>query len=648
VPIDLALLNPPQCEAVEHGAGPLLVLAGAGSGKTRVITYRVARLIEKGIPGAAILALSFTNKAAGEMHERTTKLCGAGAKKVWMGTFHALGLQLLRETHRKQPFTIYDAADQLGLVREVLRHLKWEDRRWEPKAIQFRISRWKNLMLSPADLEARPQLLKDEYDDAAAQVFPKYEEALRGYAAYDFDDLIVAPVRLARPEWQERWRYVLVDEYQDTNKVQLAMIQHLGGAHGNVTVVGDDDQSIYGWRGAQASNILAFEKHFPGARIVKLEQNYRSRPEILKVSNAVIRVSAKRHEKTLWTKRAEHVKPRLVVLDDPEAEARFVATEISALSANPSDVAVLYRSNLQARVLEDAMREANLPYEVIGGQEFYERKEVKDVLAYLRVAYSRKDEISIRRVVNYPARGIGAATLAKAIEAGPTLYEGLAKVAPAFTHIIEQLKERIEKENAAQAAGWLVEEIKLYQDLHDAASSAAAADRRIGNVKDLIQSLEGRQNVQKYLQLLALRSASQGKDEGPADKVTLTTLHGSKGLEFPVVFLVGLEDGLLPHSRTLNPIATDVLDDAVDLDEERRLLYVGITRARERLYMTHARTRIRRGQAVPVTPSRFLGDIPLELVETSEQTDPKAVGDACMAQLWQMLKKEDPEQPKSG
>jgi DNA helicase-2/ATP-dependent DNA helicase PcrA len=632
---DSATLNAPQREAVEHGAGPLLVLAGAGSGKTRVITHRVARLIDRGTLPQRILALSFTNKAAGEMRERAARLCGPGARKVWMGTFHALGLLLLKEAERRRAFTVYDTADQLGVVREVLRHLKWENRRWEPKAILFRISRWKNARLGPANVLAQPERLRDEYDDAAAQVFPRYEEALRLAAAWDFDDLLCEPVRRALPEWQERWDHVLVDEYQDTNAVQLQFVRHLAERHGNVCVVGDDDQSIYGWRGAQAQNILAFGRHFPGARIVKLEENYRSRPQILAAANAVIRNNSRRHDKTLWTRRSPGPPLRQVVLDDPEAEARFVATEIQALGARPGEVAVLYRSNLQARPFEDALREAGLPYQVVGGQEFYERKEVKDVLAYLRLALSPRDEISLRRIVNYPARGIGPATLARAAaEGAPTLFEGLRPHAPEFCGLIDRLREGLATGDPAAAAEQLVAELRLYEDLHDAAASATAAQRRIGNVKDLIAGLAGRKDLRQYLALLSLRQQEDDSREQGSDAVTLTTLHGAKGLEFPVVFLVGLEEELLPHARTLNPIATDVLgEEAADLDEERRLLYVGITRARERLYLSRARTRIKRGRAAAVTPSRFLAEIPEDLVETENRADDEQVADACMAKL---------------
>jgi ATP-dependent DNA helicase UvrD/PcrA len=608
-------LNPPQREAVEHKDGPLLVLAGAGSGKTRVITHRIARLMERGVDPKRILALTFTNKAAGEMRER------ARAKDVWIGTFHALGLQLLREYHRRQPFTIYDASDQLGLVREVLRRMDWEGRRFDPKALLFRISRWKN---------GAEQTVRDEYDECAAEVFPKYQEGLRGYAAYDFDDLICEPVRLARPEWQHRWDYILVDEYQDTNGVQLRLLQHLGERHGNVCVVGDDDQSIYGWRGAQASNILAFERHFKGARIVKLEENYRSRPQILAAANAVIKHNPARHEKTLWTHRSDGPAVRLAVLADAEAEARFVANEISALRVKPGDCAVLYRSNVQSRAFEDALREAGIAYHVTSGNEFYERKEVKDVLAYVRVALWPRDEISLRRCVNYPARGIGPATLAKAV-GGKTLFDGLRDHAPEFCKIVDRLRVRLDGGDAAGAVRALVDEIGLYDDLHDASPSAAAAQRRIGNVEDLINGLSGRKDIRQYLNLLLLRS-SEEEDKAPGDSVTLATLHGSKGLEFPVVFLAGLEEDLLPHSRVLNPIATDVTEDSADLAEERRLLYVGITRARERLYLLRAAMRVRWGRAAPTVPSRFLEEIPPDMLQTSVEDD-GAVADECMAQL---------------
>jgi DNA helicase-2/ATP-dependent DNA helicase PcrA len=635
VALDLLRLNGPQREAVEHERGPMCVLAGAGTGKTRVITYRVARLLERGAEARRVLAVTFTNKAAAEMRERAGTLVGTAAARVWMGTFHSLGLELLREAQPRRPFTVYDQADQLGLVRELLRQANWQGRRFDPKAILFRLSRWKNGFVAP---EQAAERVRDEYDEAAAELYPRYQEALRALAAYDFDDLLVEPVRMARPEWRGRFRHLLVDEYQDTNPVQLRLIEHLAQEADSLCVVGDDDQAIYGWRGAQADTILEFGRRFPGARLCKLEENYRSTPQVLALANAVIAASArKRVGKRLWTGAPGGAAVRKLVVADAEAEAHRVAAEIGALDVPPGEIAILYRSNVQARPFEDALREAGLPYRVVGGQEFYERKEVKDVLAYLRLALAPRDEIALRRIVNYPPRGIGPKTLERAAAIGPTLYDGVCQLAPEFGAIIERLRARLAGGDPAAAASALVDEIGLYDDLRAAAPSAKAADRRVGAVKDLVTGLAGRRELRQYLQLLTLRQSEPAARADASEAVTLCTLHGAKGLEFRVVFLVGLEEDLLPHARSLNPIASDVVDDAVDLDEERRLFYVGITRARERLYLSHARARTRRGRAEPVTPSRFLSDIPAELYDASEAADDGQIADDCMAALKRLI-----------
>ncbi|HTJ42064.1 MAG TPA: UvrD-helicase domain-containing protein [Kofleriaceae bacterium] len=657
--IDLAKLNPPQRAAVAHGGGPLLVLAGAGSGKTRVITFRIVRLIEQGIPPEAICAVTFTNKAAEEMRERVAYLLGdkKTANRLVMGTFHSLGLRVLREERKAlgfpAGFTIYDASDQLGALRECLRGIHDGDRRFDVKAVLTRISLAKNAFITPDAYEPNEA---DDYDAITAQVYGKYQETLRAAAAFDFDDLIVEPVRLFREvaevgeKWRARFRYVLVDEYQDTNKAQLHMIEELVREHGNLTVVGDDDQSIYSWRGADPTNILRFDEMFPGATVVKLEQNYRSSKTILDAANAVIANNKLRHGKTLWSEKGTG-KPILhAVARDTEQEAQWVARELLALHESGKRwdaMAVMYRSNIQAKLLEEQFREHGVPYVMYGGQQFFERKEVKDVIAYLRVAVNPKDELALRRIINYPARGIGATTVerlvARAHARHASLWDVLVASRPDLadddlrpatrTAIADLVAVLARTRNAIEdghsivgATKDLIDDIKLYDDLRDASPSLSAAQRRIDNVTGLIGSLErheqksrGVKDLAEYLRQLSLQSDGDD-DKDTKDKVIMTTLHGAKGLEFPICFIVGMEEELLPHARTLNPQVTDVMDPdhATDVSEERRLCYVGITRAQEQLYLTRACQRVSRGRPMVRTPSRFLLEIPDDLLDVKD------------------------------
>jgi superfamily I DNA/RNA helicase len=650
--LDLGHLNPPQREAVEYGTGPLLVLAGAGSGKTRVITHRIARLVHLGIPPGAIAAMTFTNRAAGEMRERVQRLLPrpGDAKKLTMGTFHALGLTVLRAERKAlgfpRGFAIYDTSDQLGAVREIMRRIA-DDRRYDIKAILARISLAKNAFIAADRYEPAEG---DEYDEITAEVYPAYEQALRSFAAVDFDDLITEPVRLfdREPEVRERWagrfHHVLVDEFQDTNRAQLLFLKHLVAQHGNLCVVGDDDQSIYSWRGADPTNILTFADLFPGAHIVKLEQNYRSTPQILAAANEVIANNQDRHGKRLWSDRPPGPQLVTVVAENPEKEADFVCREIERLiehGRRHADVAVLYRSNNQTRVLEEVFRDRQIPYAMFGGQQFYERKEVKDVIAYMRVALTERDEISLRRIINYPARGIGATTVQRLAdyahrkgislwaaltsmdELGDEIKAGQRRAIGEFVAIIERLRARMQATAPEHAVQQLIADIGLTADLQAAAPSLSAAQRRIDNVSSFLRSLArysarpDRPELMEYLRRLSLDT---GSDDSPAEvrqRVTLTTLHGAKGLEFPVVFLVGAEEGLLPHARTLMPQVTDVAnpEHAADISEERRLVYVGITRAEQLLYITRCRWRRSRGQAGERMPSRFLLEIPEELIE---------------------------------
>ena len=657
--LDLAGLNPPQREAVSHGGGPLLVLAGAGSGKTRVITYRIARLMAQGIPPEAIAALTFTNKAAEEMRERVARLVPErrSAQRLSMGTFHALGLHILRKEHEAlglpRGFVIYDGADQLGCVRELLRRVD-AGRRFDVQAILTRISLAKNAFVAPADYAPHPG---DEYDEITAELYPKYQEAMRAYAAVDFDDLITETVRLldtdagVRARWQGRFRFVMVDEYQDTNRAQLLLVKHLVAQHGNLCVVGDDDQSIYSWRGADPSNILRFTEMFPGARVVKLEQNYRSTRRILAAANAVIANNADRHGKTLWSDLAEGMAIQHAVAPDVETEAKFVAREIARLRADGgrwSDFAVLYRSNIQSRLIEEELRALSVPFVMYGGQQFFERKEVKDVLAYLRLALNGRDEIALRRVINYPARGIGATTLdrlaaqaraqhtsmwaiAELLADGDAGDAGEHKAAACnaiglFVDVVRRLHAGVEAGVGVVAATRrLIDDLELYEDLREATPGVAASQRRIDNVESLLRSLEkheakapGGAELATNLRQLSLQTSDV--DDAPGEKVVMTTLHGAKGLEFPVVFLIGMEEELLPHARTLQPQVTDVLDPdhCADVSEERRLCYVGITRAQRLLYLTRVCMRATRGKPVFRTPSRFLLEVPEDLLDVRD------------------------------
>jgi DNA helicase-2/ATP-dependent DNA helicase PcrA len=669
-----AELNPAQRAAVEHDLGPLLVLAGAGSGKTRVVTQRIARLIQRGVSARNILAMTFTNKAAGEMHERVVGLVGTKvAKDLTVSTFHRFGLTVIgAETRafgiRGNRFAIFDQADASSAVREILREIR-TGRSYDVGAILGRISAAKNAFVEPEQWEnaERDAAHDDPYDEISSLVYGKYLGVLRAQQAFDFDDLICEVVRLWRrrtdvlERWRDRYRYVIVDEYQDTNHAQLELTLLLGGGHRNVCVVGDDDQSIYAWRGADVRNILDFEEHFPGAKIVKLQENYRSSKAILDVAGVVLaNATGKRHPKSIVSTRPDGERVVVVVASDPEVEASFVASETKRLldevGLRPRDVAVLYRSNLQAPEIESALKERQLPYRMIGGNQMYERKEVKDLVAYLRVAVDPNDELSLRRVLNYPARGIGEGALSKlsaqatatdaqlwTVLLKPHAIQGLAGPALEgcrdFVRIIEGARARLDAgAPCADVARGVIEDVKLREDIF-AASTPEVAARRWGNVESLLklfarrdeQGKGGRTHLAELLRILALRE--DGEEERGTDRITLTTMHGAKGLEFRAVFVVGLEEGLVPHARATDPRATDVAlpggDDAFgshSLDEERRLFYVAVTRARDRLYLCRAELRGMRGKLVRRAPSRFLAEIPPAMFDERHESSPVAPG----------------------
>jgi DNA helicase-2/ATP-dependent DNA helicase PcrA len=640
--VDLSHLNPPQREAVLTTEGPLLVLAGAGSGKTRVITHRICHLLDKKVPARAILAVTFTNKAAAEMKERVVHMAGQRALGVTLSTFHAFGAEVCRQHLSKlgfpKKFAIVDTGDQLALVRRAMRERQIDDKTFDPRRVLTLISRAKNSGRVP---EPKPEGQGDELDLVAHLVFALYQRALKAQGAVDFDDLLVFPSQLfaqdpeVKAKYAGRFRYVMVDEYQDTNKAQLELLMHLGGEHRNVCVVGDDDQCIYSWRGAEVRNILDFERLFPGGKAVRLEQNYRSTQLILDAANAVIEKNPDRRPKRMWSEVKAGPKITVVAAPSEEEEARWVAGEVKraiAEGVSPDEIAILYRVNGQSRFLEEYLRERQVRYEVIGGSEFFDRREVKDVIAYFKVIANPKDEVSLLRIVNVPSRGIGDVTmerltawalanevplwtaLGRAAEVD-TLPQGAAEKVAEFVALIERYRRAFNKGNLAAVTRELLGEIDFVGTARASAPSLAAGDRKAKAVAQVIDSLEAyekregpKASLLTYLNRLALDTRDE-EDEPQhlAGRVTMMTLHGAKGLEWKLVFMVGLEEDLLPHSG--------MQGEPPNPQEERRLCYVGMTRARERLVMTRATQRIKRGREVPRTPSRFLADIPESLCE---------------------------------
>ncbi|MEZ4287596.1 MAG: 3'-5' exonuclease [Polyangiales bacterium] len=637
-------LNAAQRQAVQHQSGPLLVLAGAGSGKTRVITAKIASLLEHVSPDA-ILAVSFTNKAAEELHERMIALVGAQkANSLWLSTFHSFGVRFLREENKSLGFdgnfVIFDQSDSLGLVRELLRSEFVADRKLDAMAVLSRISLWKNAMLANRRLPAP----KNEYDEAARAIYESYENSLRSMHAVDFDDLVLLPTKILQTEvavrykWRSRFQYILIDEFQDTNEAQLELVKQLANDEQNICVVGDDDQSIYGWRGARVENIIDFGKHFRNAVTVKLEDNYRSYSQILDVANAAITNGKRRGlTKTLRAARGEGQRVRLVALNNAEEEAQFVCHEIHELKRGDrrlSDVAVLYRSNTQAQMLEEELRVAGIPYRVYGGTKIFDRKDIKDAISYLRVMMNGRDDLSLRRVINSPPRGIGQTSLDKltaysktskrtlftslqhAAEAG--LTDRAARSSVDLSHQIVQARAKMASEGLASAARFLFEAVG-FDRFFDSLPTNEATRRRqhIAFLCGAIERFEASTNENKpsaaeFLSRLALGSEKDEQgDRGQS--VTLSSLHSAKGLEFPVVFLVGCTEGTLPHSRTTDPKITDAT--SADLDEERRLFYVGVTRAKDLLYLSRPRERVQRGRVTPLTPSRFLDGLPAASIE---------------------------------
>jgi ATP-dependent DNA helicase UvrD/PcrA len=665
--IDLSTLNAPQREAVTTTEGPLLVLAGAGSGKTRVIAHRVAWLLIQGVQPERVLAVTFTNKAAEEMKERVSALAGQPGRAVFVSTFHSFGLWLLQQEHRAaglpRRFGICDSGDQAALVKRCMREVNVDDRAFDARRVLFLVSAAKNALQK--GVKVRPEGQGDDYDLVAAEVFPRYQAALRAQRAVDFDDLIALPVELLRADaalrakYQERFRYLLVDEYQDTNRCQLELLKLLAGEPRNVCAVGDDDQAIYGWRGAEVKNILRFDRHFPGAKEVRLEQNYRSTGRILACANGVISKNPHRKSKRLWTAAGDGVPVKVAALAGEEEEARHVADRIvrGRAEGRPwSHFAVLYRLNAQSRPIEEALREASVPYRVSGGPAFFDRAEVRDLLAYLKVCVKREDDVSLSRIVNVPARGLGDATLERvhafAIARGVPLFEALRRSGEvpdlprgaadrmlAFIDLIERYGFAFDRQPIGEVAQRLVAEVDLHAHARAGVKSAEAAQRKVEAIDAMLRSIEGwasrtgkKPSLPNYLAKLALDSREE-EDEEERDGVALMSLHAAKGLEFPVVFLVGVEEDLLPCSG--------IQGESRDLDEERRLAYVGITRAREELHLTRAQARTKRGKLLPRTPSRFIQDLPegaFVLYDPAKDVQPPEVVAARSAEVLAALK----------
>ncbi len=629
-------LNPAQRDAVLTTEGPLLVVAGAGSGKTRVLTHRVAHLINAcGVKPQEILAITFTNKAAGEMRERLEDMLGGVARAIWILTFHAAcGRILRREAARlgyRSNFTIYDQADQIRLTKSVLEELERDPKRFVPRGIHAQISTAKNNLVSPEEYRSR---VSSFYDQTVADAYDLYQRRLFASNAVDFDDMLFLTVRVlenfpeAREKWSTAFRYVLVDEYQDTNHAQYRLLQLVAEKHKNLFVVGDPDQSIYAFRGADIRNIMEFEHDFPGTRVIPLEQNYRSTNTILRGSNAVIANNRERKPKELWSELGEGDPIRVVEVEDEHAEARFVAVEIARLveeGFNGSEIAIFYRMNAQSRVLEDVLVRQAIQYQVVGGPRFYERAEIKDLIAYLQVIDNPYDAISLIRVSNRPRRGIGDTSIARlqtyADSRGISLWEATefpeeAGVGAAPLRAVQGLRTLLQSLMAGAmelTVPELVQRVLEGSGYLDAleAERTIEAQGRMENLQELVgaaqeyQAAADEPSLSNFLQEISLFS-DQDAIRGEQSLVTLMTLHNAKGLEFRAVFMIGMEEGIFPHARSL--------EEAM-LEEERRLAYVGMTRARERLTLTHASQRSLWGNRNYNLPSRFLDELPEENVE---------------------------------
>ena len=638
-------LNPMQKEAVLHTEGPLLILAGAGSGKTRVLTHRVAYLIEeKQVNPWNILAITFTNKAAGEMRERVDQLVGFGAESIWVSTFHSTCVRILRRHIEylgyTTNFSIYDSDDQKTLMKQVFKAMDVDTKQFKERSVLGTISSAKDKLIGPEEFLLNAG--QDFRQRRIGEIYKEYQKRLKKNNALDFDDLIVKTVELFQNNsevlnyYQERFKYIMVDEYQDTNLAQFKLVSLLASKYRNLCVVGDDDQSIYRFRGADIGNILSFEEMFPGAKVIKLEQNYRSTQNILNAANGVIRHNRGRKDKTLWTANGEGDLIRFKQFDTAREEADFVAREIRDSGYAYQEQAVLYRTNAQSRLLEERCIFYNVPYRLVGGVNFYQRKEIKDILAYLKTIANGVDDLSVLRIINVPKRGIGATTMGKvtifASEHGMSLYDalrearqipGLGKAAEkigAFIGQMESFRARAQSDDYTiqDLIEGIMDETGYQQELE--AEGEVESQTRLENIEELVNKAVSYEedsehpSLDEFLEQVALVADIDNMDESE-NRVTLMTLHSAKGLEFPKVYLVGLEDGLFPSMMSINS------DDKTDMEEERRLCYVGITRAKNELVITSARQRMVNGETRYCKPSRFMEEVPGELLE-EERLEP--------------------------
>ena len=635
-------LNDKQYEAVINTDGPCLVIAGAGSGKTKVLTHKIANLIENGVKPWNILAITFTNKAANEMKERVEKLIGDDfSKDMWIGTFHSICVRILRRTIDKigfdKSFIIFDTTDQRSVIKTCLKELEIDDKLFSDRGVQAEISNAKNEMLEPAEYARKYS--GDFRKDKIAEIYSLYQKKLKANNAIDFDDIINYTIKVLSesPEdleyYADKFRYILVDEYQDTNKAQFTLITLLASRYGNITVVGDNDQGIYSFRGADISNILNFERDFPGTRIIKLEQNYRCTQNILDVANAVIKNNETKYEKKLWTKNEKGQKVQMHKAENEYDEATYIVERINELKREEyyknSDFAVLYRMNTQSRSIEDILRREDIPYKIVGGLKFYERKEIKDAMAYLRLIQNHADNLSLRRIINEPKRGIGKTSLDTieeiSNENGISMYEVIKRAnefelnrvfvnSREFIETIEDLSKRKDELSVSELITETMKKTGYIKALE--AEDTIEAENRIENLNELLtvaiefEEENAENGLAEFLEGITLSSDLDNMEE-TEDTITLMTLHSAKGLEFPVVFLVGMEEGIFPGYKSIG--------EQKELEEERRLCYVGITRAKEYLYLTCANQRTVFGSTSCNKVSRFLKEIPQEMVEGYEE-----------------------------
>ena len=624
-------LNERQLEAVENLDGPMLVLAGAGSGKTRVLTTKVAYLLDqKDISPKNILAITFTNKAAKEMKERIFNLVGREAFLIQISTFHSFGLKLLKENYEllgyDSNFTIIDADDSLTIIKKIMKELGIDSNKYNYRAIRSSISDNKNEMVSVSEYE---KFVYTDYDKVVYDVYNEYEKSLKRSNAIDFDDLLLLPIKLfsehkeVLEKYQEQFKYVFIDEYQDTNKPQYLMSKMISAKYKNITVVGDNDQAIFTWRGADYKNILNFEKDYPDAKVVILDENYRSTKNILKAANNVIKNNKIRKEKNLWTNNEDGTLIKYYKAFDEKDESGFVVKEIKKLideGINPNEICVLYRANAQSRNVEEAFLQSNISYRIVGSYAFYNRKEIKDLIAYLKLVHNEKDDVSLLRVINYPKRGIGSKSIENLAIVSKnencSIYDAISGgKEEEFKKIIELLKKEKDNMSLTDFVDLVLDKSGIRESLKN--EHTLEADIRLENLEEFksitknVEEADGIVNLEDFLDELSLVSDASENQKDEEDKVTLMTMHAVKGLEFDYVFVVGVEEGLFPHLNSMNS--------EEELEEERRLCYVAITRARKKLYIINSRSRLLYGKVSSNVPSRFISEIGDDLLDQEKK-----------------------------